>query len=174
MLITPRLWLAPLALLTRAGRLEVMSVSDYWRILHLQTCAGSNLTAPSGTLKHSWDERNRCGALLMGKQQRWDGPALRLLFPPFYLLFLFSFSPFLSTISTLFPPTLSSFIPIRRFLPISSSQVELCSTELRFMPCTVQWVACQALRVQGSSPGTDALAGAQAPVACALVSWQSS
>lgn len=41
-----------------------MSVPDYWRILHLYTSAGSNLTAPSGTLKCGWNETNRCGPLL--------------------------------------------------------------------------------------------------------------
>lgn len=98
-----------------------------------------------------------------------------LLFPPFlspFPILNFSFPlnhfHFVSSSTVLFPSSL------RHFLPISSSQVELCLTGLFFMPCTVQWVACQALRVQGCSPGTDALAGAQASVACALVSWQSS
>jgi len=68
---------------------------------------------------------------------------------------------------------LSSPLPCP-FSLVSSSQVELCETGLGFMPCTVQWVPCQALRLQGYSPGTGALAGAQASVACALVSWQSS
>ncbi|KAK1886126.1 Ubiquitin carboxyl-terminal hydrolase 13 [Dissostichus eleginoides] len=45
---------------------------------------------------------------------------------------------------------------------------------LGFMPCNVVWVPCQALSVQGYSSGTGPLAEAQASVARALVSWQSS
>lgn len=90
----------------------------------------------------------------------------------FFLVPIFPFPlnhfHFVSSPSVLFPSS------PRHFLPISSSQVELCSTGLCFLPCTVRRVPCQARRVQGYSPGTDALATAQASVACALVSWQSS
>lgn len=44
-------------------------------------------------------------------QRQSQTGSFMLLFPPFYLLFLFSFSPFLSTTSTLLPPPLSFLSP---------------------------------------------------------------
>lgn len=98
-----------------------------------------------------------------------------LSFSPFPVLISFLSSPLLPhcfSLSLLFP-LLPPPLPCP-FSPVSSSQVELCETGLSFMPCTAQWVPCQALRVQGYSPGTGKLAWAQASVAHALVSWQSS
>lgn len=84
--------------------------------------------------------------------------SLTLPSSPRSLLSALMFPPVLSTTSTPFllrslPPHLLC-LPLPFPPPVPSSQVEHFETGPGFVPCTVQRVPCQALRVQGCSPGT--------------------
>ena len=90
--------------------------------------------------------------------------SLFLLHQIFFLSF--PLLPHCTSLNLLFRPLLTCAL----FSPFPSSQVEFCETGHGSMPCTAQCVPCQALRVQGCSPGTGT--HGRGPGLCSLCSGQ--